>query len=452
MKRRDFMRMTATAGGFLLCGGARLALAQSANYSGPYWLFVEANGGWDPTSFCDPKGVPANEDIANAASLRQRPGILNTYYESEIGQAGNIRYAGVPLMHRGAGLFGNSDFFDAHFQNLLVINGINHGTNSHEVGRTASWTGTRALDYPSIAALIAAENAGQLSMPMVASSSSQSSKTKGIVPRTLMSGGDLNAIREIAFPNRTNVFQTNQYHSDNARNVIDQAALQRRQRQMNQQRLQRVSLALAEHNAARNRDVASLRNFVNALNTTSSPNSYVDSRSQARNLFNAAQTAFAAFESGAAATAQIRIGGFDTHDDHDQRQYPRLMDMFAAVDNIITDAQSRGIANDLIIVMASDFGRTNKYNNDDGKDHWSHTSMMVYGPNNLINGNRVVGGTDDMQRSRLLNPQTLNFDNNGIELTPEYIHQALRGLAGINQNPAVTSNFPFAQQVLPIFS
>jgi hypothetical protein len=78
--------------------------------------------------------------------------------------------------------------------------------------------------------------------------------------------------------------------------------------------------------------------------------------------------------------------------------------------------------------------------------------MMVWGPNSLINGNRVVGGTDSQQVSRLVNPQTLDFDNNGIELTPEYIHQALRSLAGIHQNPGVTSNFPFAQQVLPIFA
>jgi uncharacterized protein (DUF1501 family) len=452
MKRRDFMRMTATAGGFILCGGAKLALAQQA-YSGPFWLFVEASGGWDPTSFCDPKGVPAGEDIANQASLRQRPGILNTYYESEIGQAGNIRYAATPLMHRSAGLFSNADFFDAHFQNLVVVNGINYGTNSHQVGRTASWTGSRALDYPSIAALVASETAGDLALPMVASSSSESSKTNGIVPRTLVSGGDLNAIREIAHPHRTNANDANgQYHSDQARGLIDQAAQARRIRQMNEQRLLRVSNALAEHNGIRNRDVSALRDFVNALNNTSSPNSYVNGRSQARNLFNSAQTAFAAFESGAAATGQIRMDGFDTHDDHDSRHYPRLMDYLATVDNIITDAQARGIADRLIIVMGSDFARTNKYNDDNGKDHWSHTSMMVYGSPTYFSGNRVVGGTDDMQRSRLVNPTTLAFDNNGIEMTPEYMHQALRGLAGIDMNPNVTSSFPFAQQVLPIFS
>ena len=440
MKRRDFMRMTATASGFLLCGGAKMALAQQA-YSGPFWLFVEAFGGWDPTSFCDPKGFGLGVN-----------GDINNYDPADIRQIGNIRYAPPPDSFATSTLFRNQDFFDAHYERLVVINGINHGTNSHSVGRTASWTGTRALDYPSITALVAAENASELALPMVASSSSDSSKTNGIVPRTLVNGGDLNAIREIAYPNRTNANSSNgQYHSDNARSLIDQAAADRRLRQLNEQRLLRLVNALGEHNASRNRDVSALRDFVSALGATSSPNSYVNSRSQARNLFNAAQTSFAAFESGAAATAQIRIGGFDTHDDHDARHYPRLMDLLAAIDNVITDAEARGIADRLIIVMGSDFARTNKYNNDNGKDHWSHTSMMVWGSPDYFTGDRLVGGTDDLQRSRRINPQTLEFQTNGIELTPEYMHQALRNLAGIDQNPNVTANFPFAQQVLPIF-
>ena len=439
MKRRDFMRMTATAGGMLLCGGVRMAMAQQS--SGPFWLLVEASGGWDPTSFCDPKGFGLGVN-----------GDINNYDANDIGQAGNIRYAPPPDSFANSTLFTNGDFFNAHFQRLCVINGINYGTNSHQVGRTASWTGTRSLNYPSIAPLVASELAGDLALPFVASTSGESSRTNGLVPRTLMSGGDLNAVREIAYPNRTNVFQSNQYHSDTARGFIDSAAAARRQRQMAEQRLIRIQNALAEHDAARNRDVSALRDFVTALGATSSPNSYVDSRSQARSLFNQAQTAFAAFESGAAGAAQIRIGGFDTHDDHDARHYPRLMDYLAGVDNIITDAVARGIGDNLIIVMGSDFARTNKYNNDNGKDHWSHTSMMVWAAPQFIGGNKVVGATDDLQISERLNPSTLALDNNGVELTPEYIHQALRNLAGIDQNPAVTGNFPFAQPVLPIFS
>jgi len=439
MKRRDFLQMTATAGGLLLCGNTRLALAQQA-FSGPYWLFIEADGGWDPTSFCDPKGsgLGVNGDI-------------NNYDPNDIGQIGNIRYAPPPdSFVNNTTLFKNQDFFEAHFQRLLVINGINYGTNSHSVGRTAGWTGSRARNYPSIGALIASEEAPDLSMPMVANRSSESSKSNGLVPQTIVRGS-FNAIREIAFPNRTNVNQSNQYHSTGVRNLIESASAARRQRQLTEQRLLRVQRALALHDAARNRDVSSLQNFVSNLNATSAPNSYVDSRSNARSLFSQAQTAFAAFEAGAAATAQIDISGFDTHDDHDAQHYPRLMDYLAAVDNIIDDAMTRGIGDNLVIVMGSDFGRTNKYNENNGKDHWSHTSMMVWGAPAHFQGNRVVGATNNLQQSMKVNPNTLALDNNGVEITPEYLHQALRSLAGIDMNPGVSGVFPFAEQVLPIF-
>ena len=441
MKRRDFLQMTATAGGLLLCGNTRLALAQQA-FSGPYWLFIEANCGWDPTSFCDPKGsgLGINGDI-------------NNYDPNDIGQIGNIRYAPPPdSFVNNTTLFKNQDFFDAHFQRLLVINGINYGTNAHSVGRAASWTGSRARNYPSIGALIASEEAPDLSMPMVATRSSDSSKSNGLVPRTIVRGSDLNAIREIAFPNRSDVNQSNQYHSNGVRNLIESASAARRQRQLTEQRLLRVQRALALHDAARNRDVSSLKNFVNNLNATSAPNSHVNSRSDARSLFSQAQTAFAAFEAGAAATAQIDMGSFDTHDDHDARHYPKLMDYLAAVDNIIDDAMTRGIGDNLVIVMASDFGRTNKYNADNGKDHLSHTSMMVWGAPAHFRGNRVVGATNNLQQSMKVNPNTLALDNNGVEITPEYLHQGLRSLAGIDMNPGVSGVFPFTEQVLPIFT
>jgi hypothetical protein len=443
MKRRDFMRLTATASGMLMCGGVRMALAQQA-FSGPYWLFIEARGGWDPTSFCDPKGsgLGVNGDI-------------NNYDQNDIGQVGNLRYAPPPDSLAASTLYSNQDFFAAHYQQLVVINGINYRTNSHEVGSTASWTGTRANNYPALAALIASETAPDFALPFVANSSSESSKTSGLVPRTTVRGGDLNAIREIAYPNRVDVNNTAGYHPDNVSALIESASAARRQRQLADQRLLRLQKALAQHDVARNKDVGSLRDFVVNLGNVSAPNAYVNSRSNARNLFGQSQTAFAAFEAGAAATAQLDLGGFDTHSNHDANHYPRLMDYLAAVDNIIADATSRGIADNLIIVMGSDFGRTNKYNGDNGKDHWSHTSMLVWGAPAFFAGNRVVGATDDLQLSLYVNPGTLEVlprnDPNGVELSPEYVHQALRRLAGIHQNPSVSANFPFTEQVLPIF-
>lgn len=422
-------------------GGVRLAQAQQA-YNGPFWLLVEARGGWDPTSFCDPKGFGLGEN-----------GDINNYDQNDIRQIGNIRYAPPPDMFANdTNLYSNRDFFEAHYQNLVVINGINHGTNSHPVGRTASWTGSRALNYPSIAALIASENARDLSLPFVVTSSAEITRTNGLVPGTLVSNRALDALREVAYPDRINTGQSARYNSASAQSLIDAATAARRQRQIDSQRLARLQSALSEHNAVRNRDVSTLRDFIDAMGSPASPNSYVNSRGAARRVFQNAQIAFAGFESGAAATAQITLSGFDTHSNHDATHYPQLMDLFAAVDNIISDANARGIGDRLIIVMGSDFGRTNKYNEDNGKDHWPHTSSMVWGDSGYFAGDRVVGATDDLQRSLEVNTSTLQPDNNGVELTPEYTHQALRSLAGIDQNPSVTSNFPFGQQVLPIFT
>ncbi len=441
MNRRELLKMGVTAGGLLVCGGVRMALAQQP-YTGPYWLFVEADGGWDPTSFCDPKGAGFGPD-----------GAINTYDPGDIGSIGNLRYAPPPeRFANDASLYRNRDFFEAHYQRLLVINGVNYGTNSHVVGRTVSWTGRHATGYPAIPALIAAETASDLAIPFLTNASNESSATADLLPKTRVRREDAAAIREIAEPYRRNLSQAPEYHSPAMRGLIDTASAVRRDRELARARLLRVQEALAGHNAARNRDAQALQAFATNLANASAPNAYVASQVAARRLFDQGQVAFAAFEAGAAATAQITLGGFDTHTDHDNLHYPLLMAFLAAVDNIIADAGSRGIANQLIIVMASDFGRTNQYNGDGGKDHWPHSSLMAWAAPGWLRGNRVVGATDNMQVARRVNPNTLALDANGIEMRPAHLHQALRELGGIRQNPLVTANFPFAEPALPLFA
>jgi hypothetical protein len=50
-----------------------------------------------------------------------------------------------------------------------------------------------------------------------------------------------------------------------------------------------------------------------------------------------------------------------------------------------------------------------------------------------------------------IDPATLNPDGNGIKISPEHLHQAIRSLAGLDVNSEVSQSFPFAEQVLPIF-
>ena len=85
--RRTFLQWTAAAG--MVVGATplfgRRARAAGEGYAGPYYLFIHASGGWDPTLLCDPKGRK-DEDEAEP---------VNMYFEDEIGTAGPFRYAPV---------------------------------------------------------------------------------------------------------------------------------------------------------------------------------------------------------------------------------------------------------------------------------------------------------------------------------------------------------------------
>jgi hypothetical protein len=59
---------------------------------------------------------------------------------------------------------------------------------------------------------------------------------------------------------------------------------------------------------------------------------------------------------------------------------------------------------------------------------------MFLGPR--IQGDRVIGATDDGQFAVRINPQTLTLQpTDGLLLRPEHTHHALRQFAGIDQHP-----------------
>ena len=79
MDRRDFLRGLAA---MTPMAGFRLPLANASDYRGKLFVFVQADGGWDPTSFCDPKTNTAGEPLINHWAK-----------SAEIHQAGSISYA-----------------------------------------------------------------------------------------------------------------------------------------------------------------------------------------------------------------------------------------------------------------------------------------------------------------------------------------------------------------------
>ncbi|MCA9063979.1 MAG: DUF1501 domain-containing protein [Planctomycetaceae bacterium] len=113
-----------------------------------------------------------------------------------------------------------------------------------------------------------------------------------------------------------------------------------------------------------------------------------------------------------------------------------IPELLEGIAYILHRAEELKIRDKLVVIAQSEMGRTPDYNNGNGKDHWSIGSIMFLGPG--IQGNRVIGATDERQFALPLNPAslaTVSDPEQGIRVRPEHIHHALRQFAGIADHP-----------------
>ena len=428
MDRREFVRCALSTG---VVSGFRLPWANAADYYGKLFVFVQADGGWDPTSFCDPKENVAGEPV------------INHWAETdETRQAGNIRYAPFG---------GNQRFFEKYYQRMLVINGVDAQTNSHSAGIVHNWSGRISEGYPTTTALLAAEHGVGLSMPYL--SFGGFSVSAGVAVPTRLNNSE--AIRNIAAPEKTpwggepyfdeeDWATLRSFEIGNSRRVASAPNL-----------LPRAARNRALFNEAISPDATEgLRGFSAILpppDQLQQPEEGGLTGFRSR-LKMQAQLAILAFKAKVAVSADLYLGGFDTHDTHDADQTWLLGNLTDSVDYLWEYAELHGVADRLVVVMGSDFGRTNHYNSDEGKDHWPIGSFIVMEKNQRWT-NRVVGETDELHFARKINPTTLRrHDTSGTLIHPKHVHKALRKYLGIENSPG-SLRFPFHNtEDLPLFS
>ncbi len=414
MHRRTFLKAAAAAGLSVAAPVAltpREARAQAGGlHEGPYYFFIHARGGWDPTSLMDPKGDAEG---------------MNRYPTDGILQSGNIRYAPLEFQQ---------EFFEKHFDKTLIINGIDMSTNGHEQGTRYTFSGRLNEGHPSLAAMIAAKSGPAL--PMAYITNGGYDVTNGIIAPTRAENVD--TIPRIAYSNKIRPDQDAQFHSDYAMERIRAASDERLAADQQKVALPHVRSAMAALHTARLGE-AELKDVLQ----------YLPQDMNGNGLQDQAAVALAAFRAGLGVSVNMQRGGFDTHSNHDNNHIPRLADILRAVDYIWENAETMGIADKIVVVVGSDFGRTPRYNNNNGKDHWSVNSMMLMGAG--IPGNKVIGASDEGHRPLMVNPQSLALDENGVRLRPEHVHHSLRKLAGFERD-SLSLQFPLdMQETLPLF-
>lgn len=394
MERRDFLRLAAVAGLAVFAPAGRTAsagptAADLSPYKGPFWVSIHVPGGWDPALLCDPKG--------------SETGITNLFKESGIIDAGSLRFAPVGS---------NAYFFKKYASRLCVVNGIDTATGTHDAGPAHVWSGTLRGGWPCFAA-VAAAALGRL-RPLSFISNGGYDQTAGVVAKTL---GNIAAVA--GDPNIKDGAGAT-FHSPAAMNRIKSAQAARLDALRARQSLPALRRAAGELYAARLTS-GELQKLSSVLPTTLSDVSMV----------RQAQLAFAAYKAGLAVSATIVADvNVDTHTNHDVVHVTELQKALEGIDLVIQEAEAAGVADAVVLSIGSDFGRGPRYNAQNGKDHYSITSMMFMGPG--IPQDRVIGGTDEDGKPIKVNPTTLAPDEKaGVRITPAHIHKALRAKAGV---------------------
>ena len=90
----------------------------------------------------------------------------------------------------------------------------------------------------------------------------------------------------------------------------------------------------------------------------------------------------------------VTDGGWDTHQDNFKSMKTRLLPRLdAAVSGLVQDLSDRGMLDQTLVVVLSDFGRTPKVNPSAGRDHWSTAGVALLAGGGLRPG-VAVGQTD----------------------------------------------------------
>jgi len=90
---------------------------------------------------------------------------------------------------------------------------------------------------------------------------------------------------------------------------------------------------------------------------------------------------------------EVNLGGWDTHQDNFIRVPEKCATLDQALGALLPDLDRRGLLNETLVVLTTEFGRTPKVNQNDGRDHYpkAFCSAMWGGG---LKGGQVYGKTD----------------------------------------------------------
>jgi hypothetical protein len=96
----------------------------------------------------------------------------------------------------------------------------------------------------------------------------------------------------------------------------------------------------------------------------------------------------------------LSYGGWDTHSDNFKTLKRQLPVLDRAIANLVQDLHDKGLAEDVVLMVAGEFGRTPKVNNSAGRDHWSPVMSTLVAGGGLKMGQAVGASTARGERPK----------------------------------------------------
>ena len=445
MHRRNFLKMTSVAGLSLVTPLSRHAIAGEdlRPFRAPFWITINCAGAWDTTLFCDPKG-----DVEAEAGK----GFINRGYTREDIVQLDVGGTEIPL---APGLYATDDgpvsYYDftpagaaepVHFLHYLaergvtIINGVDAGLTNHQSGEQLAIAGSTKAGFPTLPAVVAYQrlvDRDDANGPMPLLSFGGYDGTANLLPATRLN--KLDVLGKITRPDVLGRgANTKRIHGADTQRLIDEA-LARRYAEIREPavRLPSKRAAMSQLFAAR-----STEQHVGRLLERFDFGEFEGQSSLRKQVY----VALRAFEGGLAVSANLVLGGWDTHSNNDVNQGKRYRQLFGALVYLRDQAEQLGIADQVNVVVGSDFGRTPYYNSEGlsgGKDHHSVTSWMsMLWASGVENGLTVIGESDDaVVAAPLADDLSPAAPGEGVIVTPALIHNELRRLAGVDNQPIV---------------
>ncbi len=404
MNRRQLLG--ASAAGLAGLSLARPARASVSNADRKF-IFLFNNGGWDPTRVL--------ADGLSNGNVDSEPG-------SERASAGGVRWVSHPDRPSvDAFLSGNHD-------RLLILNGVQVRSIAHEICTMIALTGSTSGFLPDWATLLAASAGDRYTLPHLVLSGPAFTGELGTSVARTGQNGQLEGLLSGEILGWSDTAVTGPSRS--AESILDRYLARRTGAAAAAARssvAQRLTLAYddAAQKAAALKASRYVMDFTGGASLADQAAVAVDALS-----YGLSRCVTMSYPGAAGGL------GWDTHANNDADQSVLWEGLFAGITELValldgTPGTAGGsLAEETVLVVLSELGRTPQLNATAGKDHWPYTSVMLLGAG--ISADRIIGGFDSGWNGETVDLSTGETVEDGHVLAVESVGAALLALGDVD--------------------